>query len=269
MRVLVVHKETFLPAKGRTETEHRKALAAVTACLKDFGLPFDAVTRFNAPSRRRYDLVIALGGDGTFFVAAQRAGRAPVLGVNSDPSRSLGLWTCADRRTFRAQLKRALAGSLGTTRINRMRIFLNGRELPDRPFNDVLFAHLNPGVMTRYRFGTGGRREDQKSSGVWMSTAAGSTAVIRSAGGRRMPITSRRLQYVVREPYGWPKRPRLVRGFGDRFTLTASMTGCALWIDGRRSCVRLASGDRVEIRTGGPALTVLGLDDRRRRRLFP
>jgi hypothetical protein len=84
-----------------------------------------------------------------------------------------------------------------------------------------------------------------------------------------MPLSSRRLQYLVREPYGWPRRrSALVRGFSDRLSVVPYVADTAVWIDGARLRQDLALGDRVEFSPGEP-LVLLGFDERRRRRLFP
>ena len=43
--------------------------------------------------------------------------------------------------------------------------------------------------------------ERQKSSGVLVSTAAGSYAWIKSAGGKELPLYSDDFEYIIREPY--------------------------------------------------------------------
>lgn len=287
MRVLIVYKKSFLESHGgdrrvvgqldpadrarlvRADIENRRALGDVTGHLARLGVPTDAVFRGSIARRRRYDLVISLGGDGTFFATARYLRDTPILGINSDPANSLGLWACADRSSFREPLERALAGRLRPTRIHRMLISINGKPTREQAFNDVLLAHKNPAAMTRYRLSVGAVVEDQKSSGMWISTAAGSTAGIRSAGGRRMPIESRMLQYLVREPYTWPlRRYRLPRGFAARLTFTTFMVDSAVWLDGSRVRYDLHLGDRVEVHSG-PPVHVLGYDDARRLRLFP
>ena len=50
--------------------------------------------------------------------------------------------------------------------------------------NDILFANLYPAAVTRYKIKYNGRQEVHKSSGVWISTATGSTAAISAAGGK-------------------------------------------------------------------------------------
>ncbi len=287
MKVLIVYKKSFFEShagdkKGianldpadrdrliRADVENRRSLGDLTAHLARRGIDFDAVFRGSIAARRRYDLVVSLGGDGTFFAAARYLKDTPILGINSDPANSLGLWTCADRTNFRDPLERALARQVRPTRIYRMAIAINGKPVRESAFNDVLVAHRNPAAMTRYRLGIGAAQEDHRSSGVWISTAAGSTAGIRSAGGRRMPISSRRLQYLVREPYTWPQRRyRLSRGFTSRLALQTLTVDLGLWIDGSRVRYDLGLGDRVELQTGTP-LQVLCYDEGRRRKLFP
>lgn len=287
MKILIVYKKSFLEshagdAKGlsqldasdrerlhRADQENRRALGDLTAHLARRGISSDAVFRGSAAAKRHYDLVISLGGDGTFFAAARYLKDTPILGINSDPANSLGLWTCADRSDFREPLERALAGKLRACRIHRLSVSINGKPLREQAFNDVLIAHKNPAAMTRYRLTVGASAEQQRSSGLWISTAAGSTAGIRSAGGRRMPISSKRLQYLVREPYTWPQRRyRLARGFVPELGLQTLTVGLGLWIDGSRIRYDLGLGDRVELRSG-PPLRVLGYDDSRRRTLFP
>ncbi|HLY10779.1 MAG TPA: NAD(+)/NADH kinase [Planctomycetota bacterium] len=287
MKILIVYKKSFLESHGgdskglaqldardrdrlvRGDQENRRALGDLTAHLARRGIPSDAVSRGSLAARRRYDLVVSLGGDGTFFAAARSLKDTPILGINSDPTNSLGLWTCADRTNFREPLERALAGKLRACRIHRMIVEINGKAVREQAFNDVLIAHKNPAAMTRYRLSIGSSEEQQRSSGLWISTAAGSTAGIRSAGGRRMPISSKRLQYLVREPYTWPQQSyRLARGLVSELGLQTLTVGIGLWIDGSRVRYDLGLGDRVTLRSG-PPLMVLGYDDRRRRRLFP
>lgn len=287
MRVLVVYKKSFLESHGaerrtvanldpadrarlvRADLENRRALRDVVSHLVKLGVRTDAVYRGSLARRRKYDLVVSLGGDGTFFAAARHVRGIPILGINSDPANSLGIWTGADRGNFPRVLARALEGKLPGMRLHRLEISVNGRALREQAFNDVLFAHRNPAAMTRYRLTADGRTEDQRGSGLWIATAAGSTAGIRSAGGVRMPIGSSRIQFLAREPYTWPKRRyALAHGTAARLALVPLTVDCSVWIDGSRVRHDLSLGDRVEIRQGDP-LVVLGYDDARRRKLFP
>lgn len=288
-RVLLVFKRSFLQTQGgdpaalrgvdaatrrralRGDASNRRVILEVVAALSRLPVTADIVDRGSLAATGRYDLVLTVGGDGTLLATAHFVGRTPVLAINSDPEHSLGLFSGADRRDFVAALEAALAGRLPATPLHRLAVTIQGRPLRERVLNEVLFSRRNPAALARYRVTVEGRHEEQRSSGLWISTAAGSTAAIRAAGGRRMPIGSRRLQLVTREPYRWGLRPyRLARLESDGpVRLQTLTTGSAIWIDGERVCYPLAYGDVVTVKPGAVPLTVLGHDDARRRRLFP
>jgi len=288
-QVLVVYKKSFLETHRqdrrvlgrldsaararylRADIENRQTILDVFTYLSKKHLTFDIMWRGSLARRYKYDLIMCVGGDGTFFAASHSVLDTPMMGINSDPSTSLSLFSCCDRKTFRAKVDQALDGALPATLLNRMRVSINGKTLPTLAFNDILFAHRNPAAMSRYALEVDGRKEEQRSSGMWIATAAGSTAAIRAAGGTRMAIASRSLQYLVREPYTWPNPAyRLANGLARRrIGLGVRMTEAALWLDGSRLRFDLGLGDQVALSTGACPLTVLGFDDRRRRRLFP
>src|SRR6185436_3893799 len=102
--------------------------------------------------------------------------------------------------------ERALEGKLRPSLLSRMRVSLNGKTLHARVLNEALFCHASPAATSRYilglnRKGKATGKEDQRSSGIWIGPAAGSTAAQRSSGGKILPLTSKHIQYVVREPY--------------------------------------------------------------------
>ena len=126
--------------------------------------------------------------------------------------------------------------------------------------------------MSSYTLRSGDVEETQKSSGVWFASAAGSTAAIRSAGGRRLPLRSRRLQYLVREPY-IADGPGLSLGKGlvapgAHVELTSKTRQGRLYIDGSHRYTTCGLGDVLQVSTAAPPLRVLGIDDRRRRQRF-
>ncbi len=287
-RVLVVYKKSFLeshagdralfdrlpPARRskylRADAANRAAIQDVVEFLRHRA-KVTLVDRGSLARNPRYDLVVTVGGDGTFFAASHHVGAAPVVAINSDPENSLGLFACGDRRSFQGPLGKALDGGLRTLQLNRLAITINRQRVPELVINDVLFAHRNAAAMSHYHFAADRRGEDQRSSGIWIANAGGSTAGIRAAGGVRMPIDSRRIQWLVREPYGWPTaRYRLLRGMAKRsIDLLVLMAEAGLWLDGSRLRHDVRLGDRVSITTGAPPLRLLGYDDTRRRRLFP
>ena len=199
--------------------------------------------------------------------AAHRVTDTPILGVNSDPARSEAVFCAATRQTFPRLLRRALEKRLGALRLCRLEVRLNGRPLQERVVNDVLIAHDDPATMSRYRLRIGTRRELQKSSGLWVSTAAGSSSAALAAGGVRLPWSARRFQYRPRELYrGRLSRNRLAGGVLSPATpvhVTWLMRRGSAFIDGSHLRIPLRFADELAIRLAiAHPVRVLGLSRR-------
>ena len=104
------------------------------------------------------------------------------------------------------------------------------------------------------------------SSGVWAGPAAGSTAALRSAGGKVLPVGSQKIQFVVREPYrGVDHRYELIKGLvspGDALEITSRMTKGRLFLDGTQKVHAVHIGDRIRMSLSDEPLTLLGLKRR-------
>ena len=185
------------------------------------------------------DLLITVGGDGTVLnVASFLDDNIPVCGVNSDPSkkeriidnkqderRSTGQLCAATASNVDQILPHILKGDYyspaSRTRIQTIvRSTMKTTRLPPA-LNDILIANPSPAAVSRFRLekfnGTAQEHafsplkspanEMEKSqfsfnvwsSGMWISTATGSTAAIKAAGGVIMDPSSTELQYQVRE----------------------------------------------------------------------
>ena len=248
---------------------HRATLVAVVNSLRRIGVKFDLVYRANLlQARERYDLVVSVGGDGTLLQASHVVRDVPVLGVNSAPRRSEAVFCAASRENFERLCRAALDGTLGSVRLFRLQMALNGRPLLPLALNDILIAHGDPATMSRYRLKIGRRQEDQKSSGLWISTAAGSSSAVRAAGGRRLNWTAQSFLYQPRELYhGRLTQPRLTGGalpIREALEVTSLMRDGMAFVDGPHIRYRLQFGDRLRISlTPDHPLRVLGLRHRR------
>ncbi len=216
-----------------------------------------------------YDLVVTVGGDGTLLMTSHGVGVAtPILGINSAPEHSVGFFCGARKGGVKKALVAALDGTMPRTVVSRMQVDLNGHCLSRRVLNDALFCHEIPAATSRYiltvRAPDGSVvEEEQKSSGLWIGPAAGSTAAQRSAGGHVLPLTSRRIQYVVREPYT-PTGARLTLargtvGEGGDIVVRSKMHQAKLFLDGPHVVHEAGLGDLVGLRRSDETLTVLGL----------
>lgn len=289
MKVLLVYKRSFLEThrtmNGRwkapsraiarrieeSDRENRTAKHHVLSVLAEAGVEVDLLWRGSLKPRIRYDLVITIGGDGTFFSASHIVNKIPIMAVNSDPENSLAIYSCADRRTFKSAFQNFVRGELPKISLMRLSVSIGGRRIPEPVVNDVLFSHQNPAALSRYVLSVGKKSEGQNSSGVWISTPAGSTAAILSAGGRIEPASSRMMQYRVREPYNWKPPSYTLLGGCARSTIrmTSLMNRGMVFIDGTRVRYPVNFGEEVAISSHGPPLTVVGYDKERRERLFP
>ncbi len=226
LKVLVVHKKSTRSADApkwnrrdqRRQKQaleaHTKTLEHVQQVLKSFGISYEAAYRSNRLDETPFDGVIAVGGDGTFLEAARGVrSHQWIFGVNSDPARSVGSFCAATRATFKKVLKQFLDGEGRVGKLERLLLDLNGTPLGIQVLNDILITHRTPAAMSRYRLQVGRIKEEQRSSGLWIATAAGSTGAIRSAGGRVLPSESPLVQYRPRELYRGPRfRYRLTGG---------------------------------------------------------
>ena len=205
-RLLRRHDPSVVRLRSSHEA-HEETVREVDAALAALGadVAFRGGPRGRIPSR--IDLVVTIGGDGTLLAASHQIGAGiPLLGINSAPEHSIGFFCGGKKGSVLKTLRRAMEGTLPSTELTRMRVDLNGKCLHARVLNEALFCHASPAATSRYivRVPRGRGKfaeEDQRSSGMWIGPAAGSTAAQRSAGGKVLPLRSRRIQYVVREPY--------------------------------------------------------------------
>jgi len=249
--------------------EHMQTLEMVLAVLERTGTQVMLVERAHAAfDSSDAALVVAVGGDGTLLAASHSVVTTPVLGVNSSPKHSVGFFCSAQRRTFRGMLERALEGRLESVKLTRMAVAVNGRLRSKHVLNEALFCHASPAATSRYLLTHKRNVEEQRTSGIWIGPAAGSTAAQRSAGGRVLPLTSRTLQLVVREPYTPSGRPcrlaKLLIEDGDEVEVESKMDDAALFFDGPYRYVPVRLGDKVSFFASDEPLVVLGLDRRRR-----
>jgi NAD+ kinase len=247
----------------RAHQAHDKTLAEARRVLRALGARATFRYRSSHTSSDAFDLVVTLGGDGTLLWASQSIGAGcPVVAINSAPQDSVGYFCAATRDQLSDVLRDALAGSLEDTELTRLRVELDGELCSSRVLNDALFSHSSPAATTRYALRLRGREELHKSSGVWVATAAGSTAAIRSAGGRVQPIGSTRLQFVVREPYLAAQRSyRLLRGLvgpREQLEIQSHMRAGKLYLDGPHITRAVEIGSRLSFRRSHEPLTLLG-----------
>lgn len=107
------------------------------------------------------------------------------------------------------------------------------------------------------------------SSGLWVSTATGSSAAMASAGGMPMDLTSENLQYLIREhmiEHGQNKDEMkdLNNAFfkkGERLQIRWNSQKGRVFIDGSHLYHNLELGDEIMIDAEAPPLALYTRDD--------
>lgn len=274
LRRLLARRDPTVKNLKSSSAAHDVTVAALLECLAHHGARVSILDARRPKLPRGVSLVISVGGDGTLLLASQLIGsEIPLLGVNSAPGHSVGFFCACDSRSLATVVRRALDDDLPGIELSRMRVALNGQALHHRVLNEALVCHASPAATSRYILrveSASGRyaEEDQRSSGIWVGPAAGSTAAQRSAGGRILPLSARELQFVVREPYApLGERFRLAKGLiadGRALVLRSKMRHAKIFLDGHSAEWDVTLGDVVEMVRSDEPLTVLGLKRRRR-----
>lgn len=250
---------------------HRANLQRVVDYLEAQGLSYESHFRGDVEATDDFDLVVTVGGDGTVLDISHRIDDVPVLAINSHPATSVGYFCAGEAGEFPELLERTLETDWQPFELSRFRVRINDEVLPFPVLNDVLIGHCNPAAVSRYLLRVGdGPAEEQRSSGIWVATPAGSTAAIRSAGGFVLPLESGFLEYLVREPYPLVDHPyhhaKGIHPIGDRFEVVSKMKGGRIYLDGPHISRDFSVGDTVSIEAGAPSLRIFGLVEQRRAR---
>lgn len=220
----------------KAHEEHHATLARVERLLRRHGIRYTKRSRGRKVNFAGYGLIITVGGDGTFLEAARGVTHQMIIGVNSAPSFSVGKLCVANAANFETLIRRIMDKSFQSVYWQRLRLNLRDHSRGVDCINDVLICHGNPAAMSRYYLKIGAVKEEQRSSGLWVSTAVGSSGAIRSAGGRALGPEEKKMQYRPRELYdGFNPSHRLkgdvLRG-GEVITVTSLMHQGMIFADG-------------------------------------
>ncbi|MFH0752966.1 MAG: NAD(+)/NADH kinase [Candidatus Omnitrophota bacterium] len=265
--ILLVYKQSALSIAGKLshylrENEsfqsnhkaHALSLRHIEQVLKGHQVKYHKHTRSKNLNYKSFDLIITVGGDGTLLeVARGLNNRQLLLGVNSDPKWSIGKFCCSNKDTFENVLLKVIHQKQEILRLTKLHLKLcHGKgNYAVECLNDILICHANPAAMTRYQIMVGEQNEYHRNSGIWFSTAAGSTGAMLSAGGEEMPASSTDIQYKPRELYHAKGiKYHLSGGFipkTKKALIISSMPRGCIFVDGSHVRIPFIYGHRAEI----------------------
>ena len=237
---------------------HITALRDIEATLDQLGFAARSMRVDDLTAERwtknDVDLVITVGGDGTLLATHPHCDDVPVLPINSDPNRSVGWLTVATVDNLQSCLQSWLANGQQTVQsLPRLQAALDGAH-PQPFLNDCLLTNSNPAALSRYQLKINGHSEKQSSSGIWISTAAGSTGAIFSAGGlqpQELPAPDQeKLLYHVREPLQRRYSYDFLYGslpISTGYQIQSLQTGLTAYLDGAHRQIAIPAGRTLAV----------------------
>ncbi len=177
------------------------------------------------------DLVVTIGMDGLVVNTAKYLDGQPIVAINPDPARIDGVLLPYTVPSAPAAIAKVMEGKAMARHITMAEALLNdGQHM--LAFND-LFVGMRTHTSARYQITFGARSEPHSSSGIIISTGAGSTGWLSSTfnmasgivrllkgkefsppGSMRLGWEEDKLIFVVREPFASKtSQANLVAGF--------------------------------------------------------
>lgn len=205
-----------------------------------------------------HDLVISIGGDGTFLDASHSLDsqpdprkRVPLLGVNSAPESSFGNYCNATAANFQVIFERILSGKEYCHDVARLIATIDNRPIDVPVLNEVLVAGQNAAATARYNLRLDGKVSSQRSSGLIIATPSGTTGILHSAGGKVIPLNSTRFAYQVLARFARPEDNLDFNSgfvsFGDKLVVESTMSNGKIYIDGPHKEYAFKRGSVLEV----------------------
>ncbi len=98
-------KTKDVEAMKQSDNIQKHSLDKIISVVDKSGINYDIMYRADLTEINNKDLVISVGGDGTFLeVSHYIRNGIPVLGVNSNPERSIGYFCCTHAEKFEIYL---------------------------------------------------------------------------------------------------------------------------------------------------------------------
>lgn len=153
-----------------------------------------------------YDLVASFGGDNSFSYLSHFVEDIPIMGINSDPTRSVGalcLWSAAELEDIVSKIYNQDFTINGWTRLSAL---IDSKQISGAT-SEYFFGEKMRKEMSREILEYRGKSYELKGSGLLIVTGAGSTGWFESAGryifpnGARFPKTEKKAVFLSTEPY--------------------------------------------------------------------
>lgn len=257
-------KNILVVYSDKKTDNHIKTVENVKRILTNRKMNFSFVGLHSLKEKDFYgvDLVISVGGDGTFVRAANFIKDQLIVGINSDPATSEGMLKSLLANEVE-KLNKIFDGEYKIIKRERARVLLNGKEIREQVINAVFLGAESQFHCARYVINFKGQKEEQRSSGVLVSTGSGSTGWFKSAGGEVFKYDEKKLKFIVREPYSGDRLfcPKIFSGdiCEKEFIEIISMRDYGGVVAVDDAVYGLKKGDSIEVSLSSEPLKVIVL----------
>ena len=183
--------------------QQKSTLEAVKKVLKKYKFNYRLANRDKLKKSQfnKKNLVIAVGGDGTFLRAAQFIDKQILLGINSDIKNKEGFFMSTNKNNFEKKLKNIIKNKFQIKKLPRLEAYLDNKKIETLALNEYFIGARKSYHAAKYSIQINGAKETHKSSGILITTPTGSYAWAKSCCNKTLPLNSKSCQFVVREPY--------------------------------------------------------------------
>ena len=208
---------------------------------------------------RETDLLLTLGGDGTFLAGARVAAPRdiPILGVNHG---HLGFLTEIEAEEMQTGLSRYVDGEYRIEARTMLEVTLarkGQRMVHEIGLNEVVVDHSGEARILRLEIDVGGQRVGViDADGAIVATASGSTAYALASGGPILEPSLEDLVLVPMSPFALTVRP-IVFAPGKEISLTVVRGPAEMRVDGQGRGHEVAIGDVVSCGSHAKRLKVV------------
>lgn len=206
-----------------------------------------------ADKEREYEVIISLGGDGTFLAANRTFLGTPILGINLG---HLGFLTEAGIEDVKNVVAKLIKKEYKIEERALLEATVNDRKM--LALNDIVISRINSArTLDLNLFFNGKHVDNYKSDGLIIATPTGSTAYSLSAGG---PIVDPKLDVVVVTPicaHSLHQRP-IISDADTKIEILGESNEFLITADGQVA----AEGRKVEIKKPNCKAKIIKLNDK-------
>lgn len=225
--------------------------------IEQQGLDLSRVTAFEG-DKFEADMVISLGGDGTFLKAASKVGKReiPILGINTG---RLGFLADTSPNEMEEVFKDIYCGNYKVASRSVLKLLCNGQELKGYPYalNEIAILKRDSSSMIAIHTAINGEYlHTYQADGLLFSTPTGSTAYSLSVGGPIMVPQSKTISITPVAPHSLNVRPLVIN---DEWEISLDVESRShnflIAIDGRSETCR--QGSKLTIRKAAYSIKVV------------